>query len=250
MCTVTWLRKPGAFTLFFNRDEQRTRAPAEPPSVRRHRGTALLAPRDPQAGGTWLAVNEHALIVAMLNYYERESTPAGANLPRAARSRGQLALDAAAEDSPQAVVAMLDAEPLDAVRPFHLLAFDGRSGRAMRATWDGATIAKRTLEDRDRPVTTSSFQTARVLARRREAFASRAAEGGLDANDLEAYHFSRDVEGDPFSVFMTRLDAMTVSVTRVTVRGGEAEMRYHPRSEEDGRPQWFREALLLTDPRM
>src|SRR5207245_8849266 len=67
-----------------NRDESSMR-PADPPAVLD--GTPMIvAPRDRQAGGTWLGASGTGLVVALSNRRGRTSP--------SARSRGQLVLDA------------------------------------------------------------------------------------------------------------------------------------------------------------
>ena len=68
MCTLTILPLGGASTrLAFNRDEQRTRPAALPPQVRQFGGRTALMPVDPVSDGTWLAVNDAGLVLALHN---------------------------------------------------------------------------------------------------------------------------------------------------------------------------------------
>src|SRR5277367_964547 len=92
MCTLLAVVPPpgGVLQIAANRDEFLAR-PASPPQ--RWPGTpAVLAPRDEQAGGTWLGVNAHRLFVGITNRH-------GA-APEAGRaSRGQLVAEALRADS-------------------------------------------------------------------------------------------------------------------------------------------------------
>ena len=63
MCTVTWHFINDGYELFFNRDELRTRAVAEPPTKATTRGVDYLAPTDPDAGGTWMALSRRGITV-------------------------------------------------------------------------------------------------------------------------------------------------------------------------------------------
>ena len=52
MCTLTWWRESaGSYEVYFNRDERKTRAMAEPPRLREREGVSFLAPIDPDGGG-------------------------------------------------------------------------------------------------------------------------------------------------------------------------------------------------------
>src|SRR2546427_11025257 len=86
MCTLIafWRSVPGYdLVIGMNRDESSMR-PADPPSV--FDGTPLIvAPRDRQAGGTWLGASGTGIVVALSNRRGRTSATA--------RSRSQLVPD-------------------------------------------------------------------------------------------------------------------------------------------------------------
>ena len=101
MCTLTFtgtaldpgisanaLREGEAgYTLLFNRDELRTRGPEIAPSeTRTDSGVRYVAPTDSDAGGTWIAANEHGVSVALLNGVESRGSERGGT------SRGARAL--------------------------------------------------------------------------------------------------------------------------------------------------------------
>ncbi len=98
-----------------NRDEAVDR-PSSPPSVREG-DPRVVAPRDEEAGGTWIGYNEHDVLVAVTNRWVEGDGD---------RSRGLLVDDALASPSARDAIAGVEAE-LDARRyaPFHLLAVDG-----------------------------------------------------------------------------------------------------------------------------
>ena len=73
MCTLTWWRGGnGAFEVYFNRDEKKTRSVAVPPGVHEVRGVRFLAPVDPDGRGTWIVANEQGLVVCLLNRWQEE----------------------------------------------------------------------------------------------------------------------------------------------------------------------------------
>ncbi len=236
MCTLTWRTDKHGTRIFFNRDEQRTRLPALPPSVHFRGGVQWLAPLDANAGGSWLTGNDRGMAVAILNYYDVERTPA-AGAKTSHRSRGQLVMDLADVRNHAEILARLSNEHLEFYRPFILVGIH-ISGRVGECRWDGASLQANVLDDGDQPVTTSSFKTAEVLAARREKY--RRYVGGIVVEDeqLEAFHKSRDQRGGPFSVTMTRPDAMTVSYSRVDLGHQEVGFLYQPRLNEGDDPSY------------
>lgn len=234
MCTVTWRREAGAFDVFFNRDERRSRLPALPPREQTAHGVRFLAPVDADAGGTWLAANEHGVVVGLLNVYGAEN----AVRPSQPVSRGLLVVSLAHLPSAQAAMDELATRDLERYPPFLLAAYDDVT--ALAAQWDGRALERRPLDDADRPLTTSSFDTARVLARRRERFRALTA-GGVTADALDRYHRGADPMGGAYAVCMTRDDARTVSLSRVSVRRDAVAFRYEPRDDAGG----FGEAITV-----
>lgn len=220
MCTVTWAATDHGYVVWFNRDEQRTRPPAEPPRVQHRRGVACLAPVDPQGGGTWLSVNEFGLTVGLLNYYA-----AGVVAPSAhPRSRGLLVGDLADAPDPETVWARLAGTEPARYPPFLLVCFDPL-GRAGLARWDGQQLSRRKLTEADRPLTTSSFRSAEVEASRRERFLAQAPT----ADTLRAFHIGRDDRGEAYAVWMSRPDAHTVSLSGVVVTPSRVSFSYAER---------------------
>ena len=81
MCTVSVIPIAGGYRVVHNRDERRDRVMGEPPAWRWFdvNGSRLevLAPLDPAAGGTWLAMTRSGITAAVLNL----------NPPRGVRAR-------------------------------------------------------------------------------------------------------------------------------------------------------------------
>ena len=250
MCTLILgieVLGPRTVLLAANRDEDPAR-PADPPLVLR--GRPLVAGgRDRLAGGTWLALRGRHAAVAMLNRRPRGASrpgPAGPAVPggtlaptSALRSRGLLALDAAAavpaaDEIPGAVLAR--AEALAAVdanlqggmayAPFSLvvaspagcwlLANDGSSPPHTRSIGRGWHVL--THEELDDPGEPRSAWLVRELAG--WAPASRAAaEARLAA--LLKLHADEATPGSP-AVCIHEGRMRTVSSALVWLAPGEA----------------------------
>lgn len=223
---MSWLRDGTGYDLFFNRDEKRSRLPAQPPEVRRVGSTAILAPRDEQAGGSWVAVNEYGLTLALLNGYlggDAATTPPSGQWT----SRGRLVMDLADCTAVAELAERLKARDLETFRSFHLAALDPHA--ALLASWrDGA------LECVDEscfspPLISSSFRFEEVAESRRERYREFIdAAGGSTVEGSLAYHRSHAPERGPFSPCMHREDARTISFSWVHVNDACVQMRYAP----------------------
>jgi YD repeat-containing protein len=136
VCTLTlaWQVFPDApVVLAANRDELLDR-PSEPPE-RRNWETAVVAPKDAEAEGTWLGYNEHGLLVTITNRWDGREVDG-------ARSRGLLVRDALASESAEGAVRFVERE-LDAraYEGFHLLVADSRA--ALLVEFDGTRRVRR-----------------------------------------------------------------------------------------------------------
>ncbi|MEE9593698.1 MAG: NRDE family protein [Thermoplasmata archaeon] len=116
MCTLILLRDhipEYPLFLLMNRDELYGR-PAEEPTLTRE-PTSILAPRDVQAGGTWIGVNEVGVVAAISNREE-------GSYDSARRSRGLLCLEALRHTSALEVKDFVEEEVAEeAYNPFNLL---------------------------------------------------------------------------------------------------------------------------------
>ena len=102
MCTLTlgWrVFDDAPVVVAANRDELLGR-PSEPPAVT-DGDPSILAPRDAEAGGTWIGANEHGLVVAITNRWV--DVPGGGE-----RSRGRLVRDVLGAASTHAARAVVD----------------------------------------------------------------------------------------------------------------------------------------------
>jgi len=220
MCTLALLPRPGGLLLGHNRDESRARGAARPPRSTRERGLAWLAPQDPDAGGTWIGVNEAGMVLALLN--AAHGRPEA--LPPVPRSRGLLVRDLLPLATPEEVDSALERIDLSTTRGFRLLAVEpGRP--AHLHSWDGLD---RTAERREGPllVTSSSFPSWESVERARRDQWTTFLEGVPTIPGLEAWLAGHAPERGPHSVCMHREEAGTVSRTLVEVDSERAVVRY------------------------
>lgn len=236
MCTVSVVPFGGGFRIACNRDEQRTRAVAEPP--RRHPAAAGAAvwPVDPASGGTWVGVNDAGLAAVVLNRNPRvpcatpvtglsRLQPGGSMVSR--RSRGTIVPAMLREERFTAALDLVNSLPVDRFDPFTLVLIQGGAVAVVSAIGGKLSIHASVLT---RPLflTSSSLGDHRVVGPRRALFArllSRLADPVRAQSALHRHRWRRRPE---ISVVMSRKDAATVSRTVVDVTRGSIRMRYEP----------------------
>lgn len=222
MCTLSWHRTGDRLSLWFNRDEQRRRAPALPPRVHpleRAPSPRFLAPVDPCGGGTWIFVNARGLLACLTNHYHAAS-------PARPVSRGRLLTSlAGARHLPELADILHRQIAAAPFAPFHLWAATLHTPPHLWC-WDGRTL--RQTDPGPLPMhTTSSHRSAEVVRTRRETFHALIKDPAAPTDrELETYQRQHDPARPAHSVRMTRDDAHTVSLTHVDLRPHIATMTY------------------------
>jgi hypothetical protein len=220
VCTSTWLIRADGYELFFNRDESVRRGLALPPERLELEGVRVLAPRDADAGGTWIGVNERGLAVALLNGADRRGATEteGAD---ARRSRGLLVTELLAAPTAAAALARLAEVSLDRYRGFLLAVFAPGAAPEARL-WDGEALAAVAAQA---PLASSSLDRTRAQTERERTY-RRVVGDAPERAALAAFQRSHEPERGPWSPCMHRADASTVSATEVRVDARAVALRY------------------------
>ena len=223
MCTVSWRQTEERYDLFFNRDELRSRAAEHPPTLDAREGVHFIMPRDGQAGGTWLAANDHGVTVCLLNDYANPWRPAAAGVRF---SRGHIVADAADARTLDIVLRRVQAQPLPLTAPFQLLAL--QPGEApLLLHWSGAALLQSRREFVPPLLTSSSFATATVIAARFATFERLVrVPAHPTVEELAYFHRHYDPAAGACSVSMSRPDASTRSTIRVSVDPAQVALSY------------------------
>lgn len=232
MCTLTWLFNEGheGYSLFFNRDELKTRQRAIPPRLQHTtEGVQYLAPTDTDAGGTWLAVNQYGLSVCLLNNYvaKEPQTPQ-------LQSRGNIVLALAGSETAQQAEKILHDMDLSCYRGFDVVLIQRA---ALQLSWDSENLTRSIPQI---PVTSSSYQSSSVRATRHTYLSALKQLDEINIEALEHFHSVHlnddlsTVSGTPEhadSVCMHRDYAQTVSQCFVQVNVNQVAISY-----SDGSP--------------
>jgi len=217
MCTLSWEFSTDRYSVFFNRDELRSRAPAEP--IRRscsEGGVDYIHPVDGARGGSWIVSNAHGVTTCLLNLYEGliPAEPEGGF-----RSRGWLVMALADSCGWEESLSRFSAVDPNHYPPFHLFQFDPLTGvRSIK--WTGTEVVWIEHAERcERPASGSSFENEKVVAARRRVFQeivkAEARESRLE--QLREFHDYYDPKDGAYSVKMMRDDAQTMSFSRIEV---------------------------------
>lgn len=222
MCTLSWWISESERGIVFNRDERRTRSRGEAPRiVEMENGTRILMPRDPDAGGTWLGVNDSGLIIALLNNYPFHIPPRTNQI-----SRGQLVVDLLRRTrSAEQCMDELNSRDCSIYQGFLLFALGHNDGQ-LALKWDGLDLKPIQLggEKGLHVLTSSSMRREECEAFRIELFANLNRERLC----LKEKHTVFNAADPALGPLMLRDDAATDSVTEVIVGPKSSRMYFHP----------------------
>jgi hypothetical protein len=216
----------GALRIAFNRDESRTRPAGLPPQVRQFGGRAAVLPTDPLSGGTWLAVNDAGLVLAVLNGNPPDRDR---NAPKPPRSRGEVIPSLLENDSLSTALGACGRLGYRDFAPFRLVLIG--DGLVADVRWNGREpmVMSRLVGGAPQMFTSSGLGDHLVEGVRRELF------DGMFASDpasweaaQHAFHRHRWPGREHLSVNMSRDTARTVSHAVIDLGAVEAVLVYHP----------------------
>lgn len=220
MCTVTYIPGKEGFSITSNRDEKSWREPALAPQLYSFDTGTILFPKDPHAGGTWIASHENGNAIVFLNGAFEAHTPE----PPYKKSRGVVLLDLINSHSPCNSFLSIN---LNNIEPFTAIIFD--QGFLFECRWNGSRKFRENL-DASSPYIWSSATLYDKLVRdkRQRWFESWIREKGHPSLQ-EILHFHRFTgDGDQQNdLFMNRDGKVgTVSITSVQVQHSKITMHY------------------------
>jgi len=222
MCTISWFYDRQDYHVFFNRDEQKTRARAFPPQLFESSLPSLM-PIDPEGNGSWLSSNAAGLTLALLNFYQ-------GRLPKGPlRSRGQIVKRLSACQNAGEVLTALNKFSLPKYAPFSLLVFTQNAVKSPVEVpmfrWTGRELLN---IQQTSPLISSALFYQDVRASRVAVFEKTLLE--TDKHDVALFyrlHRDHSPHGpSASSICMHREDAQTVSFSHVHVGCDRTEFHY------------------------
>jgi hypothetical protein len=220
MCTLAWLARPGGFTLWHSRDEQRARGQGIPPVVDHGNGISWISPRDSDSGGTWIGVNTHGVAVAIANLFV-----GGNRVPPTRKiSRGLLVQQLLDSPSILQVERRLRSFDLGAFEPFTMVFLGGGNDPGI-LRWDRETLVP--VAPLGPVLLVTSAGGSRPIEEQRTRLFGTEGEGRLTAERIEAL-YRAPPDSALASVCVHRPEVRTVSLTRIEVDSSSVSLQYTP----------------------
>jgi hypothetical protein len=219
MCTVSYLPLDrGDFILTSNRDERKAR-PALSPELYDLHGQWILFPKDPLAGGTWIATS-HYMTACLLNGAFEAHIPKGPYK----KSRGLVLLDAFAYEDPEEFAYKYSFEGIE---PFTLILIQEENLFELR--WDGNKLIHTPLPAHEPKIWASAtLYSVETIEKRSRWFDRWTLEhpDPTPENIREFHRFAGDGDKEN-DLLMNRKDfLMTTSITTVARLRRRTQMIY------------------------
>ncbi|MGF1763162.1 NRDE family protein [Aliivibrio kagoshimensis] len=216
MCTLSWVMEDQGYHLFFNRDEHKSRTPAQPPKKFSNNGIHYLMPIDPVGKGSWIATNQFGVTIGLLNNYQGV-TPDGELI-----SRGQIVKQLAESRTLHDIRSEIEEMPLHRYAPFTVVIIIP-SHPVLCYQWNGHGLHSIKATS---PMVSSGVSLKEVTEYREAIFHS-LVDQSENSTKLQAFHLHQHSDYGYLSVLMHRDDAQTVSMTSVEVNNRKITMKYH-----------------------
>jgi hypothetical protein len=221
MCTVTFMPRKHGYCLAMNRDEKLARPQGLPPKLQVVGNRRILCPSEP-GGGTWIALNDSGVSLALINWY---SVPA--RVEDSPISRGEVVKAACPEDNPRTMQAVLSALPMDRINPFRLIGVFPAVGQILECRWDLKRLELNTCGWQPRQWISSGLDEPGAQRERSRTFQQALEQKSAGCLTwLRRLHSSHAPQKGPFSTCMHRLDAATVSYTEAVVSGRDGSLSH------------------------
>ncbi len=219
MCTVTFIPTNQGCIITSNRDEKISREKAISPQEYEIDGKKITFPKDPKAGGTWIAHTNNKIVVLLNGAKEKHLVK-----PFYRKSRGLIVLEIACENDSLECWKNID---LTEIEPFTMVLFE--NNKLFQLQWNEIEKSLEELSNTEHHIWSSSTLYSReIRTERAKWFADFSLKNeNPSANDILNFHQFTKSENKEFGLQINRDNKLkTISITQCLVINSKIEMVY------------------------
>lgn len=220
MCTVTFVPAGDNLYITSNRDEKNWRPAASAPAIMEFPSGSILFPKDPHAGGTWIAAHENGNALVFLNGGFVAHSPH----PPYRKSRGLILLDLLDSSSP---INSFMAINLNKIEPFTAVLWE--EGLLFECRWDGKRKHQRDLSGNKPYIWSSVTLYDETVINKRKSWFDQWMQNQQQPDGDAIMHFHQFTgDGDKHNDLLMNREGKvgTVSVTQLHLQPGNTTMQY------------------------
>jgi uncharacterized protein with NRDE domain len=220
MCTVSFVYSNNKIIITSNRDEQVIRPALEPKNYQINQKQVFF-PKDPKAGGTWFAVDEHSNVIVLLNGASEKHQWN----PPYRKSRGLIVLDIIGETSPKLKWETIS---LENIEPFTIVLY--HQNELFQLRWDGVEKESVKLNLQENYIWSSSTLYPKNIRETRAHWFAKFLSTKREINENELFHFHRyteDANKENGLVINRNNLLQTLSITQTVIEKNKVVVRYH-----------------------
>ncbi len=219
MCTVTYIPTREGCVITSNRDEKITRERALPPTEYHIEGKKIIFPKDPKAGGTWVAHSETKIVVLLNGALEK-------HIPKSnyRKSRGLVVLELISAEN---ALEFWYKSDLSDIEPFTIILHE--NNRLTQLQWDGEQKSKEEKDVNQSHIWSSSTLYTKEIREQRKVWFTNFIKSKNNPTPEEILHFHQFTESEnkEFGLKINRNDLLkTISITQCKVAYNKIEMYY------------------------
>ena len=219
MCTVTFIPTNQGCIITSNRDEKISREKAISPQEYEIDGKKITFPKDPKAGGTWIAHTNNKIVVLLNGAKEKHLAK-----PFYRKSRGLIVIEIASENDSLECWKNID---LTEIEPFTMVLFE--NNKLFQLQWNEIEKSLEELSSTEHHIWSSSTLYSReIRTERAKWFADFCLNNkNPSANDILNFHQFTKSENKEFGLQINRNNKLkTISITQCLVINSKIEMVY------------------------
>jgi uncharacterized protein with NRDE domain len=219
MCTVTFIPTNHGCIITSNRDEKISRAKAISPQEYEIDGKKIIFPKDPKAGGTWIAHTNNKIVVLLNGAKEKHIAK-----PAYKKSRGLIVLEIASGNDSLECWKNID---LTEIEPFTIVLFE--NNKLYQLQWNEIEKSLEELSISEHHIWSSStLYSKEIRTERAKWFADfRLKNANPNGNDILNFHQFTESENKEFGLQINRNNKLkTISITQCIVINSMIEMVY------------------------
>ena len=219
MCTVTYIPTTNGCIITSNRDEKITRERALLPKEYLIEGKKIIFPKDPKAGGTWMAHNNSKIIV-LLNGAKENHIAKGDYK----KSRGVIVIELMTSENTLNHWKTID---LKAIEPFTIVLYENK--KLLQLQWNEIEKREELLDKNQSHIWSSSTLFSQEIRDQRKKWLNNFLKTKNTPTTKEILHFHQftETENKEYGLQINRNNKLkTVSITQCWIANSKIEMTY------------------------